>query len=233
MNVETSERESSDCEARGTARQSDAKSCNSGLRDLKNGGFTLVELMVVIAIIAAIVALVLPTLGRSKQSAMAVLCGKHLSEIYNSIELFKGDHKYYPKESGVRFFLEPWNRGSVERDPKYAKIYTCPGDENLMQQIEGDYGIIAEELEDFEHFDPMFTSYAGRNQKDFPIDFNKRASQLIVSDDDDGGMNHPNQVNVLYMDGSVDKVLLEEFEGEDFYVGDDAPLEIFEVLSNE
>ncbi len=198
-----------------------------------NAGFTLVELMVVIAIIAAIIALVLPTLGRSRDTAKAVECQVNLKEIYGSLELYKTERNHYPNDSGIRFFLAPWNKGTLEKDPKYAKIYVCPGDENLLQMIEGDFAIVAEELEDWDHFSSDFTSYAGRNQKDFPINFNARASQLIVSDDDEMTLNHPNLVNCLYMDGSKEKILLEELDGEEFLVGEDSPLELFEVLTND
>jgi prepilin-type N-terminal cleavage/methylation domain-containing protein len=197
-------------------------------------GFTLVELMVVIAIIAAIIALVLPTLMRGKDQANATLCQAHLSEIGKSLLLFKTQRDHYPKESGIRFFLAPWNRKVLEKDPKNAKIYVCPGDENLLQRIEGDYGIVAQELEDWEYFSSDYTSYAGRDQKRFPIDFNNPTSQLIVCDDDEDLPNHPSQINVLFMSGAVDRVLLDELEeGEEFILGEDSPLELFRVMTNE
>ncbi len=197
-------------------------------------GFTLVELMVVIAIIAAIVALVLPTLGGARDRAKAVECSVNLKEIYGTINLYKGELNHYPSASGVRFFLQPWERKIIENDSKYAKIYVCPGDENLLQMIEGDYSFVAEQLEDLDHFDSEYTSYAGRNQKDYPMDFNKRASQLIVSDDDEMGLNHRTLVNVLYLDGIIDKVRLDDLaEGEEFYVGEDSPIEEFRVLQSD
>ena len=58
------------------------------MRNKGTQGFTLVELMVVIAIIAAIVALVLPTLGASRDRAKAVECSINLGEIYRSINLY-------------------------------------------------------------------------------------------------------------------------------------------------
>ena len=209
------------------------RSVDAENRTTKVGGFTLVELMVVIAIIAAIIALVLPTLGRSRDTAKAVECQVNLREIYNSLHLYRMNRDHYPGSSGVRFFLAPWEKNEIENDPKNAKIYVCPGDENLLQLIEGDYGVVAEELEDLENFDAEFTSYAGRNQKDYPLDFNRKASQLIVSDDDEMGMNHPNQVNVLYLDGTKDKILLDELDGEEFVVGEDSPLEVFRVLQSD
>jgi hypothetical protein len=127
----------------------------------------------------------------------------------------------------------PWKKKEIENDPKNAKIYVCPGDESVLQTIANDWTILAEALEDFDHFDSEMTSYSGRNQKDHKLDFTNRSSQLIVSDDDEDGLNHPNLVNVLYMDGTRDRVLLDKLEGEEFLVGEEAPLEEFRVLTNE
>ena len=203
-------------------------------RDASKSGFTLVELMVVIAIIAAILAIALPTLMSGREKANAVLCQNNLKEIYNTIHMFKMEREYYPKESGVRFFLAPWHRKILEQDPKNAKIYVCPGDENLLQRIEGDYGVIQRELEDWDYVSSDFTSYAGRNQKDYPLDFKRPASEPIVCDDDEGGLNHANQVNILYLSGAIDRFLLTDMaEGEEFLVGEESVFETFQRLSND
>jgi len=196
-------------------------------------GFTLVELMVVIAIIGAIIALVLPTLMRSKATAHATLCQKHLKELFQQIDLYKMERGYYPNDSGIRFLIAPWDKKVVENDPKNAKVYVCPADEHVMQEIEGDYSLIAEELEDIENFPSELISYAGRNQDDYPLDFNNRASQAIASDDDEFGLNHPNQINVLYFSGDTDKILLEKLEGEELVIGEESALEVLRVLSSE
>jgi prepilin-type N-terminal cleavage/methylation domain-containing protein len=203
-------------------------------RDRPRAGFTLVELMVVIAIIAAILAIALPTLMSGREKANAVLCQNNLKEIYNTIHMFKMEREHYPTESGVRFFLVPWHKKIIEQDPKNAKIYVCPGDENLLQNIRGDYAVLARELEDWDYISSEFTSYSGRNQKDHPLDFKRPASEPIVCDDDEGGLNHANQVNVLYLSGAIDRFLLADLEeGEVFLVGEESPIETFRVLSND
>jgi len=197
-------------------------------------GFTLVELMVVVAIIAAIIAIALPTLIGGREKANAVLCQNNLKEIFNSITMFKMERNYYPKESGVHFFLAPWHYKILEQDPKNAKIYVCPGDENLLQRISGEYAEISQALEDWDSFSSEYTSYAGRNQKDHPLDFRSPAGEAIVCDDDEGGLNHANQVNVLFLSGAIDRVLLTDLpEGEVFLVGEDSPIELFRVIAND
>jgi prepilin-type N-terminal cleavage/methylation domain-containing protein len=50
--------------------------------------FTLVELLVVIGIIALLVAILVPTLGKARQAAQRVACLGNLREVSNSIRLY-------------------------------------------------------------------------------------------------------------------------------------------------
>jgi prepilin-type N-terminal cleavage/methylation domain-containing protein/prepilin-type processing-associated H-X9-DG protein len=60
-------------------------------------GFTLVELLVVIAIVAILAALLLPALGRSKQSAQSTKCSNNLRQFGLSAQM------YWEDNSGVTF----------------------------------------------------------------------------------------------------------------------------------
>lgn len=53
--------------------------------------FTLVELLVVIGIIALLVAILLPVLGRAKESANRVACASNLRQISTTLHLYAGD----------------------------------------------------------------------------------------------------------------------------------------------
>ncbi|HYO09612.1 MAG TPA: type II secretion system protein, partial [Tepidisphaeraceae bacterium] len=64
-------------------------------RRLRAGGFTLVELLVVIGILAGLIGILLPTLGRARESARAVACASNARQVALAIRLFAQEHRGY------------------------------------------------------------------------------------------------------------------------------------------
>ena len=59
-------------------------------------GFTLTELLIVIAIIATLAALLLPALGRAKAAGYSAVCKSNLRQLGIALRLYAGVQQGYP-----------------------------------------------------------------------------------------------------------------------------------------
>ncbi len=64
-------------------------------------GFTLIEMMIVVAIIAILVGLLVPNFMRARAQAQTAACESNLKEIATALELYQTDHDAYPTSSGT------------------------------------------------------------------------------------------------------------------------------------
>ncbi|MHB8140741.1 MAG: type II secretion system protein [Vulcanimicrobiaceae bacterium] len=64
-------------------------------------GFTLVEMMIVIAIIAILVSILVPNFIRARAQAQTAACMMNLKEIATALELYETDHLAYPPSGAV------------------------------------------------------------------------------------------------------------------------------------
>jgi len=113
----------------------------------KSRGFTLVELLVVIAIIAILAALLLPALSSAKDSAHSARCQSNLRQMGLALTMYVGDFQHYPVTS---FPVEPgFSRGGVWHDrlqpylsSKWTDgIFLCPAYKGLT--IAGYNGVLS------------------------------------------------------------------------------------------
>jgi prepilin-type N-terminal cleavage/methylation domain-containing protein len=107
-------------------------------------GFTLIEVLVVVAIIALLVAILLPSLARARDQAQTTACASNLRQLHYAFTMYAHDNKgVYP--GSTHDFGEDWlgydNQGSADHHGhmhapedgviwKYmsgqSKAYTCP-----------------------------------------------------------------------------------------------------------
>src|SRR5688572_17804669 len=107
----------------------------------KRRGFTLVELLVVIGIIALLIAILMPALSKAKEQANRVACMSNLKQLGIALNLYTTDHKGWFPAPGANARREDWihwqkarkiDEGSIVKyfGKKFSPgVYRCPSDD--------------------------------------------------------------------------------------------------------
>jgi prepilin-type N-terminal cleavage/methylation domain-containing protein len=204
----------------------------------RRAGFTLVELLAVIAIIGILMVYLLPKIPEVFDRAEVTACKKNMMELYSGIQTYKMDFERLPNESGVAFFTAIVSKGVWENTKTSARKMTCPGVD--IGALPGISDIDATEwYTDLDLVDGTYSAYAGRNTLEFPLK-KLNGKQILLADDNDGAEgNHMLTTNALYGDGAVNNYVLstEKENGnvdpdEDYIlVGPDSPIADLAKLS--
>lgn len=91
-------------------------------------GFSLVELLVVIGVIALLIALLLPSLSRSRQAALRVACLSNLRQMAIAAQAYANEHKgsypiaYYRANAGAVTYSYAWDLTTITEPGRPTQV---------------------------------------------------------------------------------------------------------------
>lgn len=122
-------------------------------------GFTLVELLVVIGIIALLIAILMPALNKARAQAQSIACASNMRQIYLGLRMYADAHRgwlppnifTYPRPSGgtdyitYNYFLTvyPPTTGGWQTPQNFLpnqNVYLCPSQHNAAT-FRGSYAL--------------------------------------------------------------------------------------------
>jgi len=64
-------------------------------------GFSLIELLVVLGVIALLIGLLLPALSQARRQARAVQCRANLHDVYHALQIYRSENEDWPMPAGA------------------------------------------------------------------------------------------------------------------------------------
>jgi prepilin-type N-terminal cleavage/methylation domain-containing protein/prepilin-type processing-associated H-X9-DG protein len=190
-------------------------------------GFTLVELLVVIGIIAVLIGILLPVLSRAREQANRTKCLANLRTIGQAVfDYANANRDRLPNGNGPQVWLDPeaanWVMKNFAEDLGDGRVFHCPSDkdENEPDVIDNAYQNDPKSARiSYEFFSlfwpssygPKLAMLKGRAPVAWDLDGGPRDPKLKGNGDENHG---PTGGNVLFSDGHAEWKPVAEWEEE-------------------
>lgn len=166
-------------------------------------GFSLIELLVVMAVISILASMLIPLIVHSRELARKAKCSNNLRQLGTGMiqyidQFGKGRFYSWPGTKDASFNGAQWITSlywtSMISDPE---IFICPStvDDNQNGGVLG---------RKFTRLGPLDVSYAGRNGMMGVVTARMQTNTLMMSDDYNDPDNHEDGAYLLYFDGHVE-----------------------------
>jgi prepilin-type N-terminal cleavage/methylation domain-containing protein len=184
-------------------------------------GFTLVELLVVVSIIAVLVGILLPVLAATRSTVQKTTCAGNLRQLGIAVQAHRTDHK--DRLPTARYMPEPFL--SVDDDPglpeamrgylpreggKTNAVYRCPDDAVVYDLCGTSYDYVSM-FSGLRPKDIFFIRMGGVTEADIILsrDFDNAAADIATSDEPLQIPSRHLRRNNLWLDGRVEVIQTE------------------------
>ena len=198
-----------------------------GTSEMPRRGFTLVELLVVVGIIAVLIAILFPVFSRAREQARRTKCLANLRTLGQAMFIYANQHKdRLPNGNGPMVFEDPlaadWVMVNFADEVKDGRVFHCPSDRdetepdairNAMQNEPMSARISYEFYSLFwpSKEGPKLARLKGRAPIAWDLDGGPRSATLTGTGDENHG---PKGGNVLFSDGHAEWKEVNDWEDE-------------------